>query len=126
MSSCESDERARKAGHTENAQPAYPTLPDTDVRQSRWEFVKTKVSSVKSKTSKGDRLWRRWSRNSNVGEEVTCEEPTTRWPDDEENSQFCESLLGLMECCGRFNYLEFSKSKNENEDKNETSQQQVQ
>lgn len=32
-----------------------------------------------------------------------------RHPEDEEGSLFCESLLGLMQQTGRFDYLDYSK-----------------
>lgn len=39
-----------------------------------------------------------------------------RHPEDEEESLFCESLLGLMEQTGRFDYLDYSKDISEQDD----------
>lgn len=43
--------------------------------------------------------------SSSQSSKITSQEQT-HWPKDEEDSQFCNSLLGLMRMCGRFDYLE--------------------
>lgn len=39
-----------------------------------------------------------------------------RHPEDEEQSLFCESLLGLMQRTGRFEYLDYGKDSSEPEE----------
>ena len=41
-----------------------------------------------------------------------------RHPEDEEQSLFCESLLGLMQRTGRFEYLDYDGTRSKQEEKN--------
>lgn len=58
--------------------------------QGAWSSVKTKVL-------------KRWSQRSS--ETANAPGQDTKWPQDAEDSLFCDSLLGLMRQCGRFDYL---------------------
>ena len=51
-------------------------------------------------------LWRRWTpRWPSEGQDSSSRK--SKWPKDLEESLFCESLLGLMQRCGRFDYMTF-------------------
>lgn len=50
----------------------------------------------------------RASESNNQGED--------RRPEDEEQSHFCESLLGLMQRTGRFDYLDYGKDRSGQEE----------
>lgn len=65
---------------------------------SAWNSVKLKVTE---KPRSIPNLWRKWSTSR-------CSEAHGEniWPNDPEDSLFCESLLGLMQRFERFNYLE--------------------
>jgi hypothetical protein len=52
------------------------------------------------------RRWWLYSRASEPDEPTVQDEQR---PEDEENSHFCESLLGLMKRSSRFDYLEITK-----------------
>ncbi|MCJ1430639.1 hypothetical protein MMC29_008557 [Sticta canariensis] len=72
--------------------------------QSAWSSVKVKLM----KQTSTPELWRKWSprRLSEVcGPEAAVRAREARWPDDAEQSLFCESLLGVMKRCGRFDYI---------------------
>lgn len=94
--------------------PSTPTSPSSKV-QTAWQSVKT---NFKAKTSMQD--LKRWlpsprsSESNSQGEE--------RHPEDEEQSLFCKSLLGLMQRTGRFDYLDYSKDSSEEEEGTETAQ----
>lgn len=57
---------------------------------------------------------RRWLSYSRASESNSQGEE--RYPEDEEQSLFCESLLGLMQRTGRFDYLDYSKDTSEQEE----------
>ena len=61
--------------------------------QSAWSSVKLKLRKQHSARCSSS-----WS-SKFTSQEQAC------WPEDEEDSQFCETLLGLMRMCGRFDYL---------------------
>lgn len=62
-------------------------------------------SSFKAKTSMPE--LKRWFLYPRASESISQGEE--RRPEDEEASLFCESLLGLMQRTGRFDYLDYSK-----------------
>lgn len=72
--------------------------------QSAWSSVKIQLMK---KTSMPE-LWRKWSPRwpSEAPDPQAALGPEeVRWPNDAEESLFCESLLGVMQRCGRFDYL---------------------
>lgn len=84
-----------------------PTSPNAKV-QTAWQSVKT---NFKAKTSMPDlKRWLSSPRASESNSQGYCH------PEDEEQSLFCESLLGLMQRTGRFDYLEYSKDNSEQEE----------
>lgn len=54
---------------------------------------------------------KRWLSSPRTSESDSQREE--RHPEDEEQSQFCESLFALMQRTGRFDYLEYSKDTSE-------------
>ena len=50
---------------------------------------------------------KRWLSSPRASE--TNSQGEERHPEDKENSRFCESLLGLMQRTGRFDYLDYNK-----------------
>lgn len=81
--------------------PSTPTSSGTRV-QNAWQSVKT---NFKAKTSMPD--LKRWLSSPRASESNSQGEE--RHPKDKEESLFCESLLGLMQRTGRFDYLDYSK-----------------
>ena len=75
--------------------------------QRGWNNVKT---NFKSKSSLPE-LRRWWSSSRVSAPNEGSSPPEERWPQDEKESQFCESLLGLMQRTGRFDYIQFPEEK---------------
>ncbi len=104
-SSGASDEGARNSACATGS--STPTSPNSKV-QTAWQSVKT---NFKAKTSMPD--LKRWLSSPRASESNSQED---RHPEDEEQSLFCESLLGLMQRTGRFDYLDYSKDSSEQEE----------
>lgn len=71
---------------------------------SAWSSVKIKLMGQPSSRD----IWRRsppWPPEDSTAQAMVFRPQEARWPDDAEESLFCESLLGLMQRCGRFDYL---------------------
>ena len=71
--------------------------------QAAWNTVKTRLGG---KSAPDLPRWWSYSRASEPNQPTVKGE---QQPEDEENSHFCESLLGLMERSSRFDYLELAK-----------------
>ncbi|MCJ1451225.1 hypothetical protein MMC28_001561 [Mycoblastus sanguinarius] len=97
-----SDEDAQDRRLSITTEPTFPNSSDSKV-QAAWNSVKT---NFKARTSVPD-LRRWWSSTSSNARD------DQRWPEDEEQSLFCESLLVLMQRSGRFDYLDFTDRKKE-------------
>lgn len=97
--SCSSDEQARRS--SEGTEATLPSSVDSKV-QAAWSTVK---HNFKARSSMPD--LRRWWPSNRAPESNTQGEQ--RRPEDEEDSLFCDSLLGLMQQTGRFDYIDFSK-----------------
>lgn len=72
--------------------------------QSAWSSVKVKLM----KQTSTPELWRKWSPrrlSEATAPEAAVRAREARWPNDAEQSLFCESLLGVMKRCGRFDYI---------------------
>ena len=91
--------------------PPIPTSPNSKV-QTSWQSV---VTNLKAKRSMPD--LKRWLSLPRASESNSQAEE--RHPEDEEQSRFCESLLGLMRRTGRFEYLDYSKDSSKQEEKDE-------
>ena len=102
------DEATRATNSARATGSSTPTSPSSKV-QTAWQSVKT---NFKAKTSMPD--MRRWLSSSRTSESNSQGEE--RHPEDEEQSLFCESLLGLMQRTGRFEYLDYSKDSSEPEE----------
>lgn len=91
-------------GATNSADATGPSTPTSSRAkvQTTWQSVKT---NFKAKTSMPD--LKRWLSSPRASESNSQGEE--RHPKDEEESLFCESLLGLMQRTGRFDYLDYSK-----------------
>ena len=95
------DEGARSTDSAHAIGPLTPVSPNSKV-QTAWKYVR---SSFKAKTSMPE--LKRWLSHPRASESVHQGEE--RRLEDEEPSLFCESLLGLMQRTGRFDYLDYSK-----------------
>lgn len=71
--------------------------------QSAWSSVKIRLMRQRS-MPEGWRNWSTWW-PSDPTPPAAVDAPHVRWPNDAEESLFCESLMGLMHRCGRFEYL---------------------
>ena len=95
--------------------------------QSAWSSVKVKLM----KQTSTPELWRKWSARRLSGAPApdaaarSREAREARWPDDAEHSLFCESLLGVMRRCGRFNYLSGSDDQEKRKEKEMEKQKEV-
>lgn len=89
---------------TYSAHAIGPSTPASKF-QTSWNSVRR---SFKARTSLPD--LKRWLSNPRASESVSQGEE--RRAEDEEPSLFCESLLGLMQRTGRFDYLDYSKDNN--------------
>ena len=106
-SSGASDEGAQATTSTCTTGSSTPTSPSSKV-QTAWQSVKT---NFKAKTSMPD--LKRWLSPPRASESNSQGD---RHPEDEEQSLFCESLLGLMQRTGRFDYLDYSVDSFEQEE----------
>ena len=100
-----SDEGTRATNSSEATGPSTPKLSSPKV-QTAWQSVKT---NFKAKRSMPD--LKRWLSSPRASESNS--QGKGRHPEDEEQSLFCESLLGLMQRTGRFDDLEYSKDTSE-------------
>ncbi|KAF6229637.1 hypothetical protein HO173_011492 [Letharia columbiana] len=103
-----SDEGTRATNSTDTNGPSSSTSPNSKV-QTAWQSVKT---NFKVKTSMPD--LKRWLSSPRASESNSQGEE--RHPEDEEESLFGESLLGLMQQTGRFDYLDYNKDISEQDD----------
>ena len=91
--------------------PSTPNSPGSIV-QTAWKSVR---SNFKVKKSTPD--LKRWWSYPRASESNSQREE--RHPEDAERSLFCESLLGLMQRTGRFDYLDYDKDTTESEKERE-------
>ena len=96
----------RTGGFPEASEITSPNSPNSKV-QTAWNTVKT---NFKDRSSAPD--LRRWMSFTRTSEPEPLEDLTAtlgRRSEDERNSLFCDSLLGLMERTHRFDYLDFTR-----------------
>ncbi|MCJ1465701.1 hypothetical protein MMC07_004320 [Pseudocyphellaria aurata] len=93
--------RNKSLSKTRRASEAVPFARTRTRSQSAWNSVKIKVMQQSSMPD----LWQKLSTrlSSDGARQVGPQEG--RWPNDAEESLFCDSLLGVMRRCGRFDYL---------------------
>ncbi|KAL9126256.1 MAG: hypothetical protein Q9217_004669 [Psora testacea] len=99
-----SGEETRELKSAESDLQAQTNNQQDSKIQSAWDTVKNNLSRRPSFT----KAWRRWSRSSN--DELPAEDHT-RKSQDEENSLFCDALLGLMRRTGRYDYTGYNVKK---------------
>ena len=95
-------------GFPEASESTSTNLPSSKV-QTAWNTVKT---NFKDRSSAPD--LRRWMSFTRASEPEPPEDLTAtpeRQSQDESESLFCDSLLGLMERSHRFDYLDFTRDR---------------
>ncbi len=96
----------RTRGFPEASEITFSTSPNSKV-QTAWNTVKT---NFKDRSSAPDlRRWMSFTRTSEPGPPEDLKATVGPRPEDERNSLFCDSLLGLMERTRRFDYLDFTR-----------------
>lgn len=109
-SSRSSDEGNRATNSADATGSSSPNSPSSKI-QTAWQSVKT---NFKGKTSMPD--LKRWLSSPRVSES-NSRGVKQGHPEDEEQSLFCESLLGLMQRTDRFTYLDYRKDGCEREER---------
>lgn len=106
-----SEEGSQVTNSVNTSGPSTPNSPGSIVHTA-WKSVR---SNFKVKTSTPD--LKRWLSYPRASESNSQREE--RHPEDAERSLFCESLLGLMQRTGRFDYLDYNKDTTESEKERE-------
>ncbi|KAL2042240.1 hypothetical protein N7G274_004728 [Stereocaulon virgatum] len=112
-----SEAAPQKRTSSEATVPMFPTFPASKAHAA-W---KTFTSRLKGKSAPDLRRWSSYSRASEPDKASVRDEQR---PEDEENSHFCESLLGLMKRSSRFDYLAITKEEKVNKQENKHEQEQ--
>ncbi|CAF9913172.1 hypothetical protein IMSHALPRED_000934 [Imshaugia aleurites] len=92
------DEGVRATRSSEATESSTPNSSTVKV-QTAWQTVKTNFKSMPD--------LRRWLPSPRASE--SNNQVKEHHPEDEGQSLFCESLLGLMQRTGKFDYLDYSK-----------------
>lgn len=102
------EEQARRSSEITNFD--LPTSPRSKA-QAAWDSVKSNFDFKTRSSMPNLRRWLSTSRTTNSSSDAGNSSESQHRPEDETESLFCESLLGLMQQTGRFDYIDFSKER---------------
>jgi hypothetical protein len=111
MSSSSEEASRRSSEVNESTSPPSPSSK----AQAAWNTVKSNLNFKARSSMPNMRRWLSLSRATESGSSDAGSLPDAqRQSEDRKESFFCESMLGLMQQTGRFDYIDFNPERQQN------------